>query len=405
LAWRSIDEPPAGEDPPWSFLSYMADPPLTADELASYLELAQRPSERAWVLVQPLAEGRYEYDTRALDLVLRMVAAKRARADAIFVPAPFRADSGLMRADGDPGELFLPWRTTAMMIAGADYLGTLQLPQGSPNHVFARGKEVTLVVWNDRSQTETLYLGEQVRVVDLEGRISEPRIVQDGDFLRHEIHVDRLPRFVTGLDPFVVRWRLAVQLESQELASVFGLQQSIGYQFSNTFRQGVGGTATLQAPLSWDIDNREIRYKLAAGESSRGMHHVMLAANATSGPQQVRLDFHVTAERRRFSVYRFLKVGLGDVEIEVATRVDEQGNLLVELELTNETDQPVSFTCNLLAPNRRRERRQVVNLGRGRKEVVFVLPRGKELVGKTLGLRAEEIGGLRVLSHQVTVRD
>ena len=70
--------------------------------------------------------------------------------------------------------------------------------------------------------------------------------------------------------------------------------------------------------------------------------------------------------------------------------------------LINKTDQFVSFNSLLIAPDRKRQRRAVRNLGRGRTENSFVFPNGQELIGSKLWLRAEEIGGARVLNHHIT---
>ena len=43
--------------------------------------------------------------------------------------------------------------------------------------------------------------------------------------------------------------------------------------------------------------------------------------------------------------------------------------------------------------------RQAIHLGPDRTTLVFVLPRGEELIGTELWLRAEEIGGPRVLNY------
>ena len=78
-----------------------------------------------------------------------MVAAKVRGADAIIVSDPFNDENGLMRASGMPGELLLPWRTTAAMLGGAEYVGQMRLPAGSENHIFRRPDgQVVMVVWN-----------------------------------------------------------------------------------------------------------------------------------------------------------------------------------------------------------------------------------------------------------------
>ena len=96
-------------------------------------------------------------------------------------------------------------------------------------------------------------------------------------------------------------------------------------------------------------------------------------------------------------------MGRGDVVIEVQTRLDENGNLEVTQNLINRMERFISFDCLLFAPNRRRQRIQVIDLGQGRNSQTYYLPNGKDLIGKTLWLRAEEINGPRVLNYHVTV--
>jgi len=102
----------------------------------------------------------------------------------------------------------------------------------------------------------------------------------------------------------------------------------------------------------------------------------------------------------RFSVHRTLQLGLDGVQIE-RTSALKNGALVVEVHLTNLSDRPFSFQCVLFAPERRRQSRQVIDLGRERTTLKFVLPEGEELIGKKLWLRAEEIGGFRVLNYSI----
>ena len=110
-----------------------------------------------------------------------------------------------------------------------------------------------------------------------------------------------------------------------------------------------------------------------------------------------------TADRNyRFSVHRTLQLGLEDVQLRLTTRQREDGALIVEQQITNLSDFPISFQCILFAPGRRRETRQVIDLSRGRNSIQFILPRGEELIGQKLWLRAEEIRGPRVLNYTIT---
>jgi len=308
-----------------------------------------------------------------------------------------------MDEHGSPNELLLAWRTTALMISGAQHLGSITLPQGSKNHTFVRGDEAVMVVWNDKPTVETIYLGENVGQMDLWGRRLPVGQNKEGSFVRQRIKVGLLPTFVTGVSPLIASWRRGFEFETQRLASVFGREQTAVYRFRNTFDQGVGGVVLLETPIVKESKSAENKFKLATDEHQRLSFRVVLGVDVNSGPQPVRADFTITADRSyRFSVYRTIEVGLGDIEVKLNSQLDEDGNLIVEQVLINKTDQFVSFNCLLIAPDRKRQRRAVYNLGRGRTEIAFVFPKGEELIGAKLWLRAEEIGGARVLNHHIT---
>jgi hypothetical protein len=403
IAWRWIEEAVLDDSAPWEFLQYSADPPLTGDELEAYLEETRDASAMRWALIEPLPRDQYPLDTRTRDLVVQMLAAKISQADAAFVTEPFHHEMGLMNPDGTPGELFLPWRTTASLLGGSTHLGSLQLPQGSRNHVFQhRDGMFVLVIWNDRPVRETIYLGDEIRRMDIWGRQRVPET--DGE--RHILTVDSVPGFYVGLSEPVTRWRMAVQLERQSIPSVFGKVHRNFLLLSNPFPQGSGGHAEIATEDDWDINPAQIRFRLASGESLRLPFDATLPFNASSGRRQVRIDFELSADRvHRFSVYRNTDVGLGDIEVELSTHLDEDGTLIVEQRMVNRGDGFVDFRCFLTHPKRRRQRKHVFRLGRGQDVQQYRFPNGGELVGEELRLRAVELGGSRVLNYRFRVEE
>jgi len=193
--------------------------------------------------------------------------------------------------------------------------------------------------------------------------------------------------------------------DQQHLASVFGRPQTASYHFSNPFDRGISALVTLNTPEVWRVSRREAAHKLSLGEQSRQEFDVFLLPGATSGMQPIRIDIQLTAEQQyQFSIYRKIQVGLGDLEMTITTQINAQGQVLVKQFLTNKTDDVVSFSCQLFAPHRKRMRQAVVNLGRGRVLKTYLLPDGKSLIGKTIYVRATEIGGSRTLSSGAVVQ-
>lgn len=397
FGWSWMHRLPQDERPAWKFLSLSADPPLTDHELEDYLKATRQAQVKRWVTIEPLPRQAYPLQVRAGDLVNRLLSAKIHGADAIFVPDPFDPQCGLMQDDGTPGELFLPWRNTALMLSGSRHLGSIQLPAGSRNQVFARDGAATMVVWNHEPTREILYLGDDVQQMDLWSR----RRVPGEQDRRQIIEAGPLPSFVTGLDLAVTRMRQSCTLAVDRIPSTFGMRHRNELRVTNTFDTGIAGRVTLVAPDVWSLTPDRGEFRLAQGESFSLPFEILLPYNAASGRQTVRADFEIQADRGyRFSTYRTIHVGLGDVYIEIATRQNEQGDLEVEQRFANETAEPVSFRCELFVPNRRRLRTEVVGLGQGRDVKVYHLRNAEELIGRTLWLRAEELGGSRVLNYR-----
>ncbi|MHB8901299.1 MAG: hypothetical protein ACYC6Y_21325, partial [Thermoguttaceae bacterium] len=397
FGWSWLHELPSAEEAPWQFLVLSSTTPLADHELPLYLEAAERAHVRRWVILTPLGKGEYSMETRILDLVRRMITAKLHGAEGIFVPDPIDDRYGLLRDDGGPGELFLPWRTTALMLGSAIYAGSIQLPHDSENRIFLREKDAVMVVWNNKPTEEVLYLGDDVRHTNLWGVQSVPAL----DEHRHVLQVDTTPAFVTGLNPAIVRWQQDFVFDESQIPSIFGRQYGNGFQVHNTFDRAVSVTARLVAPDVWKVTPSESTFRLETDQVHHQGFDIFLPYDATSGSHDVRCDFEIHGQEPiRFSVHRRMHVGLGGIRLEVQTRLNSKGELEVEQHFINDTDESVSFRCYLYVPNRRRQKLDIVNLGHGRDLQTFRLPDGQELIGQTLWLKADEIGGGRGLNHQ-----
>ncbi|MCE9528993.1 MAG: hypothetical protein K8R36_23345, partial [Planctomycetales bacterium] len=257
---------------------------------------------------------------------------------------------------------------------------------------------------NDRPTDETMYFGDEPRQFDLWGRETPLKGESDGGNPQHRIHVGTLPTFITGLDATVARFKLAAEFESPQVESVFSREQTIYLRLKNCFPQGMSGEVKLVPPAGWKLmDDQGSRFRLGAGEEFRLPIRIMLLAEASTGPQPLRLDFNLTSDRTyQFSVHRTLQLGLADVAIEMTSRLREDGFLEITQQLTNFTGKSLSFQCVLFTPGRRRETRQFVAPSSGQSPLLFLLEDGESLIGRKITLRAEERGGGRVLNYSLT---
>jgi hypothetical protein len=405
VGWDSgnaLPSPAAGKKLPLRFAAISGRQPLSPRDLAAYLDAAKDSPQLRWVSLKPLAKSSHSTADRAGDLVQRMIAAKIHGADAVFCPDPFDAECGLMNKDGSPGDLFLPWRTTAMELGGAKFLGAMQLPHNSQNLIFVRDNDAVMTLWNGKPAEEVLYLGEDLKQVDLWGRACTPDKRENNSV----IQTDALPAFVTGLSTPIVRWHIDLGFDQERMPSITGRAQANGFRVKNPFPGEVSGTASIVVPRGWIVEPKQVYFHLAAGKELQQPVSITFPDTAASGRHAVRVEFQIQADRPyKFSVLRHIEMGLGDVLIEVQTRVNSENKLEVQQRFVNSTDQPVSFRCELFAPDRRRLMLDVLGQGRGENLHTYDLDDGKELLGKTLWLRASEIDGPRILNYRFTVKE
>ena len=385
----------------WDFQQLSATPSLTGEEMATYLSLPKRQGVARWAMVEPLPRGQYDLETRTRDLVEQMLAAKTHGAEGIFVAAPFDDQRGLMTDEGTPGELLLPWRTTASLLSGSKYLGQIRLPHRSENHLFeTTDGDVFMVVWNRQPRNEVLFLGDSIRVVDVWGRETTPK--QEG--YRQILKTHSLPQFILGLDPNIAKWRMKAQLAEDRIPSIMGHEHPNYFELTNSFNQGAGGSIELIAPTGWQILPRKLSFKLSAGERTRRPFQIVLPFDANSGEATLQANFKFTADRAyRFSIYRDIKVGDQDIELELHAHVNEKGMLVVDQRMINHSNDFLDFKCLLYAEERRTQKLHVFRLGSTYDMQTYLFPKGHELIGTKLRLHAEEIDGTRVLNHQITV--
>ena len=356
-----------------------------------------------WLTLRPLPAEVSTIDERAADLVRQMVAAKISQAERIFFGDVVDADTGLLHPDGSPTQLYLPWRTTALALQGATYLGSLQMPYGSKNHVFERPQgDVVCIIWNEEPVIEEMYLGESTHIDAMNAWSQPVKIRSDSESGRQRLPVGPMPLIVRGCSAPIAKWRLAIQFAAGRLPSETGMHQDaiIG---RNPFPQGVRGTVTVLGPSEWEIEPGTIPFQLGAGESFRKSMIVTLPLLVTLGPQWTALDFELEADRLyRFRVFRPYTIGLGDVEIHVVDRKLANGQLEVELELRNniEPETVLDFECSLFVPGTKRERALMTKLGRGTGTKLFTLPNADRYFGNEFWIRAEQLDGRRVLNYR-----
>jgi len=229
-------------------------------------------------------------------------------------------------------------------------------------------------------------------------------ISADPDATTQFIEVGPLPTFVTGMNEPLTRWQMTVALAEPQLPSIYGKPHANELYVKNYFPQSASGQLRLIAPKGWRIEPSTIDFQISAGGDMSRPLTVTFPFGATSGPQDVTIEFDITVDREyKFSVARQIEVGLGEFTIEAATQLTDAGDLIVEQRIINHTAQITGWTCDLFVPNRRRLRGYVSESGRGEHVTSYVIRDATQLVGQTLWLKCRQTRGPRVLNHRFVV--
>ncbi len=411
FSWPWLENLPPVSEQSWAAINLSTNaPPLSVDELEAYLQATEakenghREPAEAWVTVDPLDASIYDRQTRIADLVLRMTAVRGYRVPATFVSEPLSPKQGLLRSDYRPGELLLPWRTTAMLVGDLTKVGSLQLPGNSSNVVLSNKERTTIVIWNPTPTTEAMFLGDSTRQIDVWGNVTIPKkMVVDGQSM-HAVKVGPMPTFLIDLDPVLVAFQMSTRLIETGLDSLLGRRQSLSIEFVNPTQESLSGEVRMKRLADWEVSSDSQAFDLPAGQTANVSFDVALRNSAKIGTTQLAFDFLLSTQpKRRFSVTRTIHVGPEGLDIEVNTRLDKD-ELLVDLTLINRTDKQQKYDCMLFPPSGRQyQRRQVVVPALATVKRSFPWPDGQSLIGKEMLLRAVEQDGARVLNQVVVI--
>jgi len=382
--------------------------PLTADETRQVLERkdsTEHGSKLPWLSLNLLRASRYSLPVRVQDLTARMIAVTHYAGTAsttAWVTDPISTEVGMLDDDAGPREMFLPFRNVAGALAGARHGGSLDIPSLSTNHLVLQGNQGRLIAWSTHESMAQLYLGENVSGFDVWGRKVAIENINTRLGVEQRFLVGRWPVILEGIDVYVAKWRMGVKIEEKRIDPIVGESQQLKIQFSNPFPKSVKGSIRVIAP-SILAEEATASLELDANETASIAVQIQLRSYASTAISPVKLEFIMnTSNPVKFVVDQELQVGTEDFEFDPSYEIDEGGNLRLIIDVTNRLTTPISFDCMLLIPGRPRERTQISQLVE-RASRTLVLENAKELFGKTLWLRCEQIGTNRILNYPIEI--
>jgi len=396
--------PSTRENPRWGFLALGNDFSLTEEDLEYYLGATRDQPVRRFVTLEPLDVERYPLKERIRDLVLRMVTAENHGAEGVFLSPPLQESKGGFREDRTPMELFLPWRTTAILTGGKQLTPSIGLPKSSRNFCYRNKDESAdiFMLWNDGPTREILNFGKNATIIDLWGKES-PMVLVD---FQQSVDVGPLPVFVVGADPRISKIRQNCRLEGTVIPGTYDQKHPNKIILNNPFSEALSGTMEFVPPEGVLVDPPVVPFTLAPGETLEKQLALTLTPVAMSGDAIFQTKISLEGpDHSVFGVYQEIFIGITDLSIELSTRINHFGQLEVHQAFINNSSEIVNFSSTLYTPDRPIQKIIISRMGFGRRDHTYIVENGAELIGKPIRIVAREINGKRALKYQIMVRE
>jgi hypothetical protein len=378
---------------------------LTDREIAVTLDSdsnAVSSGHQPWFSITPLSASKYSLDVRIQDMAARMLVIAReigSSSTTGWVSDPCSDQVGMLDRSGGPQEMFIPFRSITGALAGMRNAGSLPIPSLGFNRLLVSADQARLIAWSHQPATAQLFLGDKIQARDVWGRSVEVKTVDSARGREQLITIDKWPIIIDGIDLNVAQWRMGVNLLNRKIDPLQGLNQEIKIRFTNPLAVPAVGSLRVIAPSTL-MDSPQVAIEVDANSTSEIIVPITIVPDASSNLTPIRLDFSMNGNSPvRFSIDEEVQIGSDDIEFNMTHQIDDQDQLWMTIEAINHREEPVSFDCMLLIPNRPRERIQIANL-KERTTRTFVLKKASELIGETLWLRCEQFGTRRVLNQQ-----
>ncbi|KAA1261895.1 hypothetical protein LF1_44560 [Rubripirellula obstinata] len=408
ISWPWLEKELPESDTTWRSACRSAEPSLQATELDQFLSLSEGNSPSTgpttWLLLDPIDKSQYDQENRVRDLILRMATVRSHRVEAAFLSKPHDPQRGILKPDGRPDELLLPWRTTSRVIGDLRKAGSLRLRGGSESIVFVGDDRAVMMLWSPEPTKEKLFLGYDVKQVDAWGRVTPLPVIPDPIQPHQLINVGPVPIFITGVDPVLLAFRMSVKTQPKQFDSLLGQQQKLSVMLTNPTRESLVGSMRVRAPEAWTITDPMRTWETLAGRSLAEQFDVVLGNTAKIGSYELPIQFELdTVPPKLVTVYREITVGPEGLLVKVTTRLLKSGELRVRIDITNRSARRQAYNAHLFAPGRQYQSTfiEIKPDETVRREIYW--ENGRDLIGQQLILRAREQDGDRVMNYSIDV--
>lgn len=360
--------------------------------------------DRLSVYIEPLPGSVYSRLPRLADYTRRIILARHAGADTVYVPQTWHVRSTPQGPVAEPTEEYIIVRTIAGMLSDALPGGQLRIAAGVEALVFHHGKETVLALWDSQAPPEgnsyAVQLGRARRQVDCWGRSTPLERDKQG---RQIVTLTPEPVFIDDIERWLVEFRTSVELTPQSVD--FG-DRSVSYKLHaiNNSTSPLSGNVHLAVPESWEVVPGNFPLSLPTARKEEVTLDLRFPHTEPAGVKTILAQISLNQGPYYIEVPLSFELGLSDVDVWGMVIVEGEDLLLRQI-VTNLSADVLHFRGSANVPSRARQYQPITNLLPGDTTVAeYRFTGGASLTGRSVRLILRELNdGSRLHNLELTV--
>jgi len=371
---------------------------------ALFTDLGEHGHDRVSAYVEPLPHDRYLRLPRLADWAQRIIAARHAGADTVFVPQTWRTRHAPTGTVTEPTDGYPILRTVADVLA--DAMPGPQVPIFGDVRclAFYSGAGAILALWDPTAPFEgrphAIQLGQAGYQIDLWGRTRSFGRDEHG---RQIVRLSPLPVFVVGAERWLIEFRSAISLTPAEVELGTELARheiAIANEGGRSFTSDVA----LRIPETWEVSPRSLSFNIAPRRISRRTLEIRYPHNEPAGVKQILAEITFGHVPYYLEVPLPVKLRMTDLAV-WGLAIPEGDDLVLRHIVSNRSSSVLSFRSTANVPGRQRRYRPIANLEPGDTQTIeYRFPRANALAGRHARLVLRELNdGPRVHSLQLRI--
>lgn len=369
-----------------------------------YLSFLAEPIEQpVWLKLESNRSPLISSQDRLVDLARRITLAATFAPDQLYLEAPFELTTSGGEPAWQPHESYHLVRTLFHYLAGKRAVDVLDYDDDVVAIIFTGNDSGCVVMWTWHEQSAPVtvhyYLGERPVMTDMWGNRTPLEVVEG----LSSITLSPMPVIVENVNASLAQLHASFKIEPTYLQAHTNEPKPV-LSFRNYYAEQMTGTVSLSPPRRWSVEPLSLDFSLQPGQSLSSELDFTIPPRhlAATRKLEIRINLRTPdAAALEFSVP--LRLGLAEISVSETVTI-ENGRLIVEQTLKNESDQTVNFSgfCQAVGrPRIWRDFRRVQSGDTARQKYVF--RNGEALRGTHLHMGLREIRGARTLDRLVEV--